>query len=343
MNILIVGNVIKDVYLNMDTRRERFETDNEGVKWLDVSFDASEHHFFNRESSFGGAAVTLEVMQKMGLAAEISGSTISFNDDEARNKAGLSGAGLMHRYILIADEKVSYLAPSEFKKTEFIAPSEAVDYLYVDRSAELDEGAMKKIWAYLDLSPKTKLALYVRNFENQAVVNLIPRADLVFLETRADNPAGVEIAPEKVIRLADNEISYLDFKEKVALTRVDVMTHLSVYSIAAATVLAGFILGKSVDESLKLARVNTENAKLNAVLGGEELQNMADEIEPAEDIELIAANLVLKPRGFWRRMSRVARFRRNLRSWTLRTPTKIDGIIGIFSCRRRIWKNMPMG
>ena len=297
MNILIVGNVLKDVYLNLDTRRERFEQDGEGVKWLDLSFDASEHHFFNRESSFGGAAVTLEVMQKMGVAANVSDSRISFGVNEARDKLDASAAGLVHRYILIADEKVSYFAPSEFRKTSFVAPSEAVDYLYVDRSAEIDEETAKKILAYLGLSTKTKLVVYVRNFENRTLNELALRADLVFLEAGANNPEGIELLPEKVIRLSETEISYLEFREKIAAERVDVLTHLSFYSMAAATVLASFVLGKSVEESLALARVNVENAKLNAVLGMEELQMVMENSEAGDDLELTAANLVLKPKG----------------------------------------------
>ena len=63
MHILIVGNVLKDVYLNLDSRTEHFETDDDGTKWLDFSFDASRHHYFSRTSSFGGAAVSLEVLQ----------------------------------------------------------------------------------------------------------------------------------------------------------------------------------------------------------------------------------------------------------------------------------------
>ena len=40
MNILIVGNVLKDVYLNLDTLENNFEIDKNGVSWLDVNFGA---------------------------------------------------------------------------------------------------------------------------------------------------------------------------------------------------------------------------------------------------------------------------------------------------------------
>ena len=79
MNILVVGNILKDVYLNLDSRTEKFEVDKDGVKWLDFGFNASEHHYFSRESSLGGAAVSLEVLSKMGINTTVTGSKLQFD------------------------------------------------------------------------------------------------------------------------------------------------------------------------------------------------------------------------------------------------------------------------
>ena len=81
MNILIVGNVLKDVYLDLDNRTENLETDQHGTEWLNLAFNASEHHFFNRNSNFGGAAVSLEVFQKMGISSSISDSDFNLSDN----------------------------------------------------------------------------------------------------------------------------------------------------------------------------------------------------------------------------------------------------------------------
>ena len=91
MNITIVGNVIKDVYLNLDTRADNFETDSKEIKWLNLSFDSSKHHFFNRNSSFGGAAVSLETLQRLNIPSAIAGSTLSFSDTQ-RNQSALPSA-----------------------------------------------------------------------------------------------------------------------------------------------------------------------------------------------------------------------------------------------------------
>ena len=299
MNIIVVGNVTKDVYLNLDTRNENFEIDQHGTKWLDLAFNASEHHFFSRSSNFGGAAVSLEVLQKMGFSATISGSNLNFlNEDFSDNNPPST-----YRYVLVTDSNVTYFAPSEFTKTTFIPPAEAVDYLYIDRSATLDSNTVNKIKAYLDVSPKTKLVLYVQNSNNRHLINLLSQANLIFIENNRDdseNSYALEsqkLDPKKVIYLSENQISYLNITEHINIERVDILTHLSVYSIMAATVLSSFVLGLSVEESLKIVRANVENAKVNSTLSLSELQQIASNYNSGNELELIAANLVLNNKG----------------------------------------------
>ena len=299
MNILVVGNVLKDVYLNIDSRSEHLETDRNHTQWLDISFNTSEHHFFNRNSSLGGAAISMEVLQKMGLPTTISGSDLRLENNEFTS----TDPAETYRYILIADSKTSYFVPSKYKTTDFTPPAEPVDYLYIDRSAELTADATAKIHAYLDISQNTRLVLYIRNLKNPNLNDLIPRADLIFLEENREKSeekyalSSAEINPEKLVHISETTLSYQNLSETISVDRIDILTHLSVYSIAAATILGGFILGNSVEDSLTLARINIENSKLNAVLPLAELQEIAENTSPKENLELIAANLVLKPKG----------------------------------------------
>ena len=103
------------------------------------------------------------------------------------------------------------------------------------------------------------------------------------------------ILHEDVVLISDSEISYKDIKETVSIERVDKLTHLSAYSIMAATILGGFVLGETVEESLKMAKANVENSNLDSVLTLEEMKNLAT--MPAESIELIAASLVAPKKG----------------------------------------------
>ena len=235
MHILIVGNIIKDVYLNLDDRTEKFETDNQDVKWLDLAFNASEHHFFNRESNLGGAAVTMETLTKLGLDSTIN------NSDLATDPEGLTSSqpAETYRYILITDGKPCYFVPTTFHPTKFQTPTDFYDYIYIDRSASLSEEALKGINSYLDLSSNTRLVIYLRDQQDKVLTSLLPRADLVFLE---DSSSTGQIPESKLIHLSEKSFSYLETAEHISPNRIDLLTHLSFYSIASATILGCFIL-----------------------------------------------------------------------------------------------------
>lgn len=284
MNILIVGNVLKDVYLNLDSRTADFEVDKHNVKWLNVGFNASEHFFYSRHSSLGGAAVTLDVLRKMGIEASISASKLKLEEDEKAVEAAF------YRYILVSDEGVSYLAPIQTTDSLFASPANPVDYIYVDRSAHLSQKVAEKIASYLDEHKETKFVAYVKkNNKDPYLKELTNRADLLFVESMDGT------LHEDMVLISDSEISYKDIKETVLIERVDKLTHLSAYSIMAATILGGFVLGETVEESLKMAKANVENSNLDSVLTLEEMKNLAT--MPAESIELIAASLVAPKKG----------------------------------------------
>lgn len=288
MNILVVGNVIKDIYLNLDSRTENFETDKNHIKWLNLAFNAEEHFFFNRNSNFGGAAVTLEVLSRMNLSTTITGSDLKMTDDGfITNQSAKT-----YRYILVADGNPCYITPTNHEITNFATPDTFYDYIYIDRSALLSPTAVTKISSYLDLSKNTKLITYLKNQNDTNLNQLVPQSDLVFYETKKP-----DIPPEKLIHISETNLSYQNIHEVISVERIDMMTHLSAYSIAAATILGSFIIGKSVEESLRLARINVENSTLNSTLNLAELQEISDKQNPEENLELIAASLVLAKKG----------------------------------------------
>ncbi|MDO4507892.1 MAG: fructose-bisphosphate aldolase class I [Candidatus Saccharibacteria bacterium] len=291
MNILIVGNILKDVYLGLDTRTESFEKDSNHTDWLNLSFDASEHHFFNRTSSFAGAIISLEVLEKMGLSAKISGSNFHFSEHGPTPDKLADD----YRYILTSEEGVSYFVQSNPVKTKFTAPETPIDYLYIDRSAILDRTEIEKISNFLTENPGIKLVLYLKNDKKVDFNPLLSRANLIFLEEKS--PAIKDALPstEKIVKISENSISYLNITEQISAPRIDRLTHLSAFSIIAATILGGFLAGKSVEESLKMAKLNVENSTLNSSLSLSELETKIKDSD--KNLELIAANLVLPGKG----------------------------------------------
>ena len=287
---MVVGNVLKDVYLNLDPRTEEFEQDGRGNSWLDFSFNASEHHYMARTSSFGGAAITLEVLQKMGLEADISDTSFHFDE----NGPVISGPTGVYRYILTSDTGVAYMVPSVEQKTAFTTPTDKIDYIFVDRSACLTPAVIDRLTSYLDYSKRTILVLYLRDLTVENLGGLVKHADLVFLE---ENKGRLENYPEdRVILVSENRLKYKDFVENVSVERIDRLTHLSAYSIIAATILGGFILGKTVEYALKMARINVENATLDATLTIDELENIATSTSES-NLELIAAAMMMPGKG----------------------------------------------
>lgn len=296
-----MGNVIKDVYLNLDSRTEQFETDRHHTQWLNLSFNASEHHFYHRNSNLGGAAISLEVLQKFGLSATISDRSASFFNGSVR----IDDPTETYRYILVSDGGVCYLAPSQFKATVFTPPFSPSDYLFVDRSAHITRKTSAKIISYLESSSSTKLVLYMRNFNSASRNALLPHAHFIFTEHQSTSvskaisdqdyaPELAQIDPAKIIYLSDRQISHQKITEHISPDRIDIMTHLSIYSIAAATILGGLVSKMPTKECLKLARINVENSKLDSVLSLSELQEIASQFNSDDDLELIAANLLLK-------------------------------------------------
>lgn len=283
MNILVVGNILKDVYLSIDGRTEDLESDQSGVKWLNLAFDAGSHHFFHRASTYGGAAISLEVFTKLGLSASVNGYP-EFGFD-APHPHHIDG----YRYILTSDEAVSYLVQSTRENTTFSTPDTLPDYLYIDRSASLTVEEVEKITIFLDQNPTVRLILY---YKSTTLDPLLSYASLIVSEKSYNFPPV--FAPKTII-LSENAISFGQTTEPITVVRVDKITHLSLYSMAAATVIGGFILGRSVETSLKLARVNVENANLDATLNLFELEKLA--AEPDESLELITASLMAPDKG----------------------------------------------
>ena len=287
MNTLIVGNVIKDVYLNLDSRTEHFEKDRTGTAWLDFSFDSSSHHFFHRSSNFGGAAITSEVLSNFDIEATISNYTTS---------APISPEA--HRYILIADDGVSYLSPSIPIPTVFSPTETPLDFIYIDRSASLNVQEIEKISDYLSKNPNTKLVLYLTSNSQEVLSPLIHQASLIFAEQSpalqsADN---ANLPSNIVVNITPSKISYQNISETISIYRVDTLTHLSVFSILSATILACFIQGYNIEKSLRFAKINAESSTLSSTLSLSEIETIYSNTSE-DNLELIAATLVRPPKG----------------------------------------------
>ena len=69
MNILIVGNIIKDTYLEFP--ENLFEVGNSGQIFLDTEFDEETLYYKNKESILSGASIIDEVLRNFRLNSYI--------------------------------------------------------------------------------------------------------------------------------------------------------------------------------------------------------------------------------------------------------------------------------
>lgn len=270
--VLIVGNITKDVYLRLDNRQNHFEKDKNGINWLDLAFDGSSHHFFTRHAVFGGSAITLEVLSRFGQETKIAGTKANY----IGGQVSVAEPPQIYRYIMCQDDNIAYFSPSQDAITSWEAPTEAVDWIYVDRSAHISPKLADELMSYLALAQGVKLAVFVgkrTNLYAEYVTRLMERADCLIADVATEG-----FTPH--IRVGSDYVNYDNKTVSWSLHgRQNLMTHLTSHSIVAATVFGAMLAGKNVTDALLMAHVNIENANLDATL---ELKRM-EELIMGED------------------------------------------------------------
>lgn len=257
-NVLIVGNVTKDVYLRYDNRKNNFETDQNGTKWLDLAFNGSAYKYYSRVSIFGGASISLEVFSRFGHNANISNTPATFLDGQFIAKE----VDTTYRYILCQDDNVAYLSPSEKARTSWKIPTTNPDWIYIDRSANITPQVAEEILGFVNLSQHTCLALFIGEHSNQYsnhMRELIERADIVITDVEMNQKT------RDLIRIGEDFIEFHGKRVPWSLdTRQDIVTRLSSHLTIAATILAARMIGKPSAEALLLARANVMNSNLGS-------------------------------------------------------------------------------
>ena len=290
--ILIIGNVLKDSYLRLDERKEAVERDGEGVDWINWGFNGSSHEFFRRTSVFSGAVVTLEVLQKFGAAAEIFGEVAKGSGESVKVDAMKVRD---YRYILCAGEGISYLAPSEKQMTEFSGeiPAET-DLVFVDRSANLTSAAAENLTKALGKNRRAKLVVYVAKRAGKATRKLAERAEVVFSEGKLE---GLKLKG-RVFYVSEEGIKTEGAEVKFNLKKTELLTHLTTYSIVAASVVGAILRKKSLEDALLMAKLNIENTKLDATVPFRELEEMVrEEKTGGVNLKQMAAQLLARGKG----------------------------------------------
>lgn len=296
----MVGNVLKDIYLKLDEDQNDFERDENGVNWLDLNFNGGKKTFFRRTSVYGGATVTVSVLEQLGIEAEAINSA-SMRKDAGEKKQDTSEAC---RYILSTNDGVSYLVPSERALTSWSEPTDEPEWILVDRSANVAERLVGAIWKYKQEHPKTKLAVYLTRELSPAQQRLAGFADLWFVE--ADKNQFLKTTYATKLKNNSVQVCYLDAQklnfegaeEIWNVRKVDAITHLTIYSVITATILAIILNGGTAEEALLWAKLNIESCTLDRLPSRQKLQELVDaEREKRRTVRILAQELMELPKG----------------------------------------------
>jgi fructose-bisphosphate aldolase class I len=127
MRICVVGQSVKDVYLQIDGD---FLRDENGIEHLDLAFDGGDRALLRRTATKSGSAVAAEVFFRMG-------HKVDYIDD----------VFLAHRYILNNGESSVVLAGAG-DKVLWQPPREVPDAIFIDDAKLLGREDRKKIETY---------------------------------------------------------------------------------------------------------------------------------------------------------------------------------------------------
>lgn len=301
--ILIIGNVLKDVYIKLDDRSNDFETDANDIDWLNLSFNGAAHNFFQRTSVYGGAAVSLSVLHRLGLNAEILNSRTEFVDGEVVWHDNPDD----YRYIFCHRDEITYFTPSSRKVTDWSMPSGTPEWILVDRSTNVSNRLIDELKNFLKFSPTTKLAVHAEKHTTPAGQKLQHMADLLFLEDEPPIHTGEEIVDkfevdqpnhQLICHITPRKIVFSDAEESWSLDKTDMMTHLTVYSTIVATILGVISVGGTPSDAVLWARINAEQTTIAGSLSTKKLRELAQiEKDKRANLRLIARMLMPAKKG----------------------------------------------
>lgn len=302
--ILIIGNVLKDVYIKLDDRKNDFETDSNGIDWLNLGFNGAAHNFFQRTSVYGGAAVSLSVLQRLGLSSEILGSRTEIQDGEITWLDQPDN----YRYIFCHKDEITYFVPTNRKVTNWVAPGDNPDWILIDRSTTASPRLVDELKNFLKFSPTTKLAVHAEKYLTPSGQDLRDMADIVFLEEEPpihhEDPIVDKIEPtspsqQLVCHISPRKIVFSNAEESWSLNKTDMMTHLTVYSTIVATILGVISVGGSPADAVLWARINAEQATIAGSLSAKKLRELSEkEKQKRENLRYTTRLLVSPKKGF---------------------------------------------
>ena len=301
--VLIIGNITKDVYLNLSPAKIPSEIDENNYKHVDLVFsntptpchklpDSNDPRLNNinyssRASFYGGSAIIAEVLSNFNQTPVLSNATFDPKSGDFTPKT----TDLDYRYILTLDGDISYLSPDTRTHSIWRVPTTPPDWIFIDFSANLTSETTSSILGFLNLSTNTKLAACIDHDASPALQKLAKSADLIF----TNNPDFHSSA--RIYRFCNQVISNGSCQTSFIQPRINVITHLSLKNLIASTIFAALLAGKTEKDAINLAKINIEKSTIGRSLNMSELDNLLKLEQKKANPRIIAKALMLAGKG----------------------------------------------
>lgn len=285
--VLIIGNLIKDVYLNLNPLKTPTELDQNNHQHIDLAFSGNTINYSSRNSFYGGSAIIAEILTNFSQKPTLLDATFDSKFENFIPKKSDPD----YRYILTLDGNISYFSPENRSISTWQVPTIPPDWIFIDFSAHLTPEITNSILGFLNLSTNTKLAVCVDRNTPPSIQKLAKSADLIF----TNNPDFH--AKAKIYRFCDKAISCDQNKLDFVQSRTDTITHLSLKNLIAGTIFAATLSNISESEAINLAKINVEHSSIGHSLSKAELDHIVASEQKKANTHIIAKALLSNKKG----------------------------------------------
>ncbi len=291
--LLAIGDIFTDAFIKLNDDEARVTTDEEGIEWLSVKFGAKmPYDYVDIVSSVGPSPNAAVSFSRLGLR---SGLMAFLGDDQVGQESvgylqsqGVDTSTLVHEpgakssywYVLRYGADRTMLVKNEDYKYEWREPETAPDWVYLSQLSPNSWELHEHLLAYLEAHPDVKLAfqpgtshfrwgteklraVYARS--HIVVMNREEAMDVTgkpYDSVRDLANALHELGPHIVVITDGSKGSYASYDWKLVTIPnypdpAPPYERTGAGDAFASTIVAALALGKSMDEALTWAPINS--------------------------------------------------------------------------------------
>ncbi len=291
--ILMIGDIFTDAFIELDDSSARVDTDEDGSKRLSLPFGTKPPYkgveVVNSVGPSPNAAVsTARLGVKTSLMAwlgddQTAGESLAYLANESIDSTLVSQKSdtkSNYYYVLRLGAERTILVKNESYDYSWIAPEQAPDWVYLSLISDASWQLHEDLVAYLDANPTTKLVFQPGTFHfkwgTEKLKPIYQHAHLVVINREEavditggsyDDVPGLmdmlhELGPKVVVVTDGPNGSYASYDDKKVIIPnypdpASPLDRTGAGDAFASTITAALALGKSVEEALTWAPVNS--------------------------------------------------------------------------------------